>query len=135
MIFPKWLKVFGDASYRGDCPGEGAEQAAFFSILRQRHPETWGKLALHPKNEGKRVGGGFRMLEKDKALGLVAGAPDIVLPMGFVCELKRLDHTKSKWQDVQLDYLYAHQKLGGFACVALGHEAALAAFEAWLATR
>lgn len=132
MKFPDWLPVFGDKTIRCDCPGEAAEQAAFFNYIRTQYPDTWGALALHPKNEGKRSGAGFHALAKDKALGMTPGAPDIVIPLGFACELKRLDHTKSKWQDGQLDYLHTHQKLGGFACVALGHKAAIEAFEHWL---
>lgn len=131
MKFPPWLKVFGDTSYRGDCPSETSEQAAFFRIIRRDYPTTWGVIALHPKNEGRRRGAAFRVLDKDKALGMTPGASDIIIPVGFVCELKRLDHTKSTWQDKQLEYLEAHHMAGGFACVALGHEAALFALRAW----
>lgn len=135
MKFPDFLRVYGDTSFRGNCPPESAEQITFFSQLRKRYPDTWGKLALHPKNEEKRSGKQFQQLARDKAMGLSPGASDIVIPMGFCCEMKRADHTKSKWQKGQQDYLKAVHDAGGFACVALGWEAAMEAFEEWLEQR
>lgn len=134
MRFPQWLKVYGETSYRGDCPKEGAEQITFFAELRRAHPDTWGVLALHPKNEMKRKGRQFRQLEIDKAMGLSAGASDIIIPgaPAFVCELKRLDHTKSTWQPGQIEYLEAAHSAGAFACAALGWQAAMTAFSDWL---
>jgi len=135
MKFPEWLKVYGDTSFRGECPPESAEQITFFAELRRRYPDTYGKLALHPKNEEKRKGKQFNRLAMDKALGMTPGASDIIIPLGFACEMKRHDHTKSKWQPGQLEYLKAVHDAGGFACVALGWEGAWEAFEAWLAHR
>ena len=135
MKFPPNIPVYGDTSFRGDCPSETAEQVAFFNKLRREYPDTWGKLALHPKNEGKRSGAQFQQLAKDKAMGMSPGAPDIVIPPGFCCEMKRRDHTKSSWQPGQVEYLEAVQSAGGFACVALGWEGAWQALQAWLASR
>ena len=135
MQFPEWLKVYGDTSYRGDCPPESAEQITFFAELRRRYPDTYGKLALHPKNEERRKGKQFNRLAMDKALGMTPGASDIIIPLGFACEMKRQDNTKSKWQPGQLEYLKAVHDAGGFACVALGWKGAWEAFEAWLAHR
>ena len=135
MQFPEWLKVYGDTSYRGDCPPESAEQITFFAELRRSYPDTYGKLALHPKNEEKRKGKQFNRLAMDKALGMTPGASDIIIPLGFACEMKRQDNTKSKWQPGQLEYLKAVHDAGGFACVALGWKGAWEAFEAWLAHR
>lgn len=134
MKFPEFLRVFGDTTYRGDCPLEGAEQATFFAQLRKAHPDTYGVLALHPKNEGKRKGAQFQQLARDKALGLSPGAADTVIPgsPAFVCEIKRLDHTKCKWQKGQQEYLKAAQDTGSFACVALGWQAAMQALNEWL---
>lgn len=134
MQFPEWLKVFGDADFRGQCHQESAEQITFFGQLRAKYPDTLGVLALHPKNEEKRKGRDFQKLARDKAMGLSPGASDIVIPgsPAFVCEMKREDHTKSKWQPGQLTYLEAAHKQGAFVCVALGWEAALEAVEAWL---
>lgn len=125
-----WLKVYGDISYRGKCPQEGAEQITFFSKLRKEWPQ-YGELAIHPKNEGKRTGKDFMQLDRDKALGLVAGASDIIIPLGFACEMKRRDHTQSTWQKGQVEYLKGVYDMGGFACVALGWEAAWEAFNEW----
>ena len=135
MQFPEWLKVYGDVNFRGQCPPESAEQITFFAELRRRYPDTYGKLALHPKNEEKRKGKQFNRLAMDKALGMTPGASDIIIPLGFACEMKRQDHTKSKWQPGQVDYLEAVHDAGGFACVALGWEGAWEALEAWLAHR
>lgn len=134
MKIPDWLPCYGDRNYRGECPKEGAEQVTFFNKLRKEYPETWGRLAIHPKNEEKRSGPKFRQLERDKAMGLSTGASDIIIPgkPSFVCEMKRKDHTQSKWEPDQLPYLEAAHKVGSFACVALGWEGAWQAFEEWL---
>lgn len=133
MKFPEGLQVFGDATYRGECPLEEAEQATFFSQLRKLHPDTYGRLAMHPKNEGKRRGAQFAQLARDKALGMTKSAPDVVLPGAptLLIEIKRQDHTQSKWQDGQVEYLQTAQSLGCFVAVALGWEGAMEAFELW----
>lgn len=130
MKFPDTLNVYGDQSYRGPCPTENAEQITFFNVLRRDYPQL-GKIALHIKNEGKR---NIHQAIRDKAEGMVTGASDIVIPgkPSFVCELKRLDHTKSVWQPGQQDYLEECQIRGSFVCVALGHKAALSAVDFWL---
>lgn len=133
MKLPSDIPVYGDPAFRGDCPKEAVEQITFFGELRRRHPDTLGILAIHPKNEEKRSGAKFGQLARDKAMGLSPGASDIIIPgsPSFVCELKRADHTKCKWQDGQLEYLRAAQEEGAFACVALGWEAAIQAVEDW----
>lgn len=134
MNFPNWLDVYGDASYRGECPQEGAEQVTFFSRLRREYPDTLGKIALHPKNEAKRTHGQAMV---QKAEGMASGASDIIIPgaPSFVCELKRRDHTKSTWQQDQLPYLAAAKEQGSFVCVALGCDAAWEALHQWIAAR
>ena len=131
MKFPDWLKVYGDKCFREDCPREEIEQITFFSELKKRYPELW-EISIHPKNEGLLIKGQFQQMNKDKAMGLRKGAPDIIIPIGFACELKRQDHTKSSWQKGQQEYLKQFQELGGFACVALGHEAAIKAVTEWI---
>jgi hypothetical protein len=133
MKFPEWLKVYGAQNFRGDCPQETPEQIAFFRVARADFPGV-GDIAIHPKNEAKRKGKDFRVLQKDKALGMTKGASDIIIPgsPSFVCELKRKDHTKSKWQDGQAEYLELCKNNGSFVCVALGHEAALEALKEWI---
>lgn len=126
--------MFGDQTFRGKCPPESVEQITFFNYLRGEYPETWGALALHPRNEQQLRGGQFRGMIKQKAEGMTPGASDIVIParVPFVCEMKRQDHTKSKWQAGQIVYLEAAQDAGAFACVALGWIGAREALEAWL---
>lgn len=133
MKLPDWLTVYGDTSWRGECPKEHVEQASFFSKLRREYPDTWGVLAVHPRNEAQLRGGQFGALARHKAEGMTPGASDIIIPgnPAFVCEMKRRDISKSKWQDGQQDYLAAAHQAGCFTCVALGAHAAWEAFQDW----
>lgn len=128
------VPIYGDVKWRGKCPLEEVEQASFFSRLRREYPDTWGNLAVHPRNEGQLRGGQFRAIIKHKSEGMSPGAADIIIPgsPAFICEMKRQDITKSKWQDGQQAYLAAAQNAGCFSCVALGAVAAWQAFEEWL---
>lgn len=134
-IFAAGITIFGDTSFRGDCPVETAEQVTFFNRLRREYPETWGALALHPRNEQQLRGGQHRGMIRQKAEGMTPGASDVIIParVAFVCEIKRADHTKSTMQDGQLPYLIAARAAGAFACIALGHAGAWAAVQEWLA--
>lgn len=123
MKFPPWLEVVGDQSYRGECPSETAELVTFFAVLRRELPE-YGRIAIHPRNEGQRK---HWQAAREKAEGMTPGAADIVIPCcpPMVIELKRRDHTKCKWEDGQQEYLAQAQTLGARVCVALGWEAAI----------
>lgn len=121
MRFPGWIKVYGDKSYRGECRDEESEQIDCFNWMMFNHPDLH-RIAIHPKNEGKKSWGQIRF---DKLTGSInTGASDIIIPASppFVCELKRVDHTKSRWQPKQLDYLETCKNEGAFVCVALGFE-------------
>lgn len=126
--------VFGNRQFRGACPLESMEQITFFNKLRSDYPETWGALALHPRNEQQLRGGQFRGMIKQKAEGMTPGASDVIIPgrLAFVCEIKRQDHTKSKWQPGQIEYLTAAHEAGAFACLGIGWQGAWEAFETWL---
>ena len=128
------IPVYGDQTYRGKCPKEATEQASFFAKLRREYPDTFGRIALHPRNEGLLINGQFQAVVKHQLEGMAKGAADVVIPgkRTFVCELKRRDHTLSKWQDGQIAYLEAAASAGAFVCVALGAAAAWEAFEDWL---
>lgn len=128
------VKVYGDDTFRGDCHLEEVEQASFFSRLRREYPDTLGLIALHPRNEGLLLNGQFSSVIKKQIEGMAKGASDIVIPgiPSFVCEIKRLDHTKSRWQDGQVPYLNAAHAAGSFSCVALGAAAAWEALEDWI---
>jgi len=130
MKLPDWLPVFGDMDYREDKPpSEALEQVTFFGVLRREYPDL-ASAAVHIRNEGKRS---HRETLKQKAEGLNTGASDIIIPgnPSFVCEMKRIDHTKSKISQDQLDYLLSAKDNGSFICVALGYKAALQAVEEW----
>ena len=133
MKFHTDIPLYGDATFRGKCPKEEVEQASFFSRLRREYPDTFGLIAIHPRNEGLVSKGQFSAMIRHKAEGMTPGASDIIIPgsPSFVCELKRQDHTQSKWQDGQQAYLVAAANAGAFVCVALGAVAAWEAFNVW----
>ena len=133
MKIPEFLQAYGDKTFRGKCPTETAEQVTFFARLRRQFPDTWGRIAIHPRNEGKRH---YQQTARQKAEGMTPGASDIVIPgnPSFVCELKRRDHTASRWQDGQVEYLEQAHSAGAFVCVAFGCDAAWEAFHEWLET-
>jgi len=131
MRFPDWINVYGDKKYRGHCPPELAEQITFFQALQLLYPSLH-RIAIHPRNEGKRT---YQQARRHRLEGaLNSGAADIIIPAGqsFVCEMKRRDHTKSRWQKGQQEYLEAAHNAGAFVCVALGADAALEALEDFL---
>lgn len=133
MKFPDWLPVVGDMTYRGECPREDAELITFFNELQRLRPDLYA-VAIHPDNEGLVFGAGHLHHARQKAKGAVRkGAADIIIigSPAFVCELKRRDHTLCRWQDGQLDFLQASLARGAFACVALGHDAAIEAVKKW----
>ncbi len=130
MKFPSWLTVYGDLAYRGLSLPESNEQITFFAELDRLYPDI-AQIAVHVRNEGKRTPG---QVIRHKLEGMNTGAADIIIPgaLSFVCELKRSNHTLSKWEPDQLAYLKACFDNGAFVCVALGYVAALQALEDWL---
>ena len=126
---PPEIPVFGDASYRGDCPLETAEQISFLSMLRKEFPDL-AEIAVHIRNEGKRS---KRQGAQQKQEGMNTGASDIVIPCcpPMLIELKRRDHTQSSLGAKQLPYLVRSHRLGAFACVALGAIGAMEAVRKW----
>ena len=129
---PPQIPVFGDTTFRGDCPKEAAEQVSFLSLLKSEFPEL-SKIAVHIRNEGKRS---KRQGAQHKLEGMNAGASDIVIPCcpPILIELKRRDHTLSSTSTKQLDYLINSQEQGAFACYALGAIGAIQAVRAWHTT-
>ena len=133
MILPPKIPVYGDPKWRGKCPKEAVEQISWFNRIRQEHPDTWGLLAVHVRNEGLLEKGQFSAIRKHKLEGMVTGCVDIMIPGRpcLVLEMKRQDRTKSVLSDDQLVYLVAAQNAGAFACIALGAVGAWDAFEVW----
>lgn len=130
MRFPDWLDVRGDTTYRGPCPLEQMEQITLVNRVRSKWPDTLGKVLVHVRNEGKRTRG---QAHYHKAEGMTSGACDVFIPgcPALLIELKRRDHTKSRWQPDQLEYMEAAQVMGAFVCVALGADAAMRAIADW----
>ncbi len=134
MKIPPHIRTYGNMDFRGECPKEDAELITFFNQLKLNYPDLYD-VAIHPDNERLITGTGFNAQSRQKAKGAIKkGAADIIIvgSPSFVCEMKRQDHTKSKWQDGQLEFLEASQKRGAFVCVALGYEAALQAVDYWV---
>ena len=128
MKFPKHIPVYGDKSFRGECPKEVEEQRTAIKEIRDRWPDTLGRLVVHPRNEGKRD---YRQHTREFLDGLTAGASDIIIPgsPSLVIELKRRDHTLSRLSDKELIYLLAAKDGGSHAVIALGWEAAIEAVD------
>lgn len=121
MKLPSWLPSYGDTAYRGDCPKEDAELITAINWIRREYPASLGLLTVHIENEGKRT---MAQAQMAKAKGLLAGAVDILIlttpPMAL--EMKRQDHTQSRWQKGQLEFLEAAHKHGAFVGVCFGAE-------------
>lgn len=128
------IQIYGDTTYRGKCPRESVEQITFISWVRREYSDSYGATIFHAKNEGKLVNGQFQLITKDKAMGMAIGCADIHCPgvPSFCMELKRKDHTKSVIRQEQINYLLTAEQAGAFVCVALGHEAAIEAFQEWI---
>lgn len=121
------FKTYGETT-KEPCPSEQYEMASFFNRLRAEYPDSWGKVAIHVRNEGKRTFGQVQRTRFEG--GFVKGASDISIPgsPSFICEMKSRSHT-ARLSKEQIEYLTAAQKLGAFVCVALGAKAAWQAFE------
>lgn len=126
------LRIYGNLDFRDKkCPREAIEQITFFNWVRREYPNTYGKIATHIRNEGKKT---VQQQMRHKAEGMTTGASDIMIPakIPFICELKRQDRTLCAISNEQIEYLKTAQELGAFCCVALGFEAAKEAFLEWL---
>lgn len=125
------IPIYGAPLEYGKCLLETHEQASFFNRLRSEYPDTWGRLGIHVRNEGKRTHWEIRKIKAEG--GFIAGSPDIVIPgvPPFLCEMKARSKA-SKTTDEQIAYLQTAREQGAFACFAYGAEAAWQAFEEWL---
>ena len=123
------IKVYGDLTHRDTkCPREDEEQKTIVNQVRKRYPEL---LFTSVKNEGKKT---TSQSDYDKAMGLTAGVSDLVFfgNPTLCLEVKRKDHTKSKWQPMQESFLIKAKEQGAMACVCFGWEAGMDAVEDWL---
>jgi len=133
MKIPDSIPLYGNPDFRGKCPKEDQEQISAINRIRQLHPDTFGPLVFHPRNEQQLKGGQFSAMIKHKAEGLTPGVPDLVIPgmPSLIVEIKRCDRTLSSISDEQIDYLEKAIEMGAFAVVALGAVAAIEAFDKW----
>ena len=124
---PESIRIYG-APIKGCKVPESAHMVTFFNTLRREYPE-YAKCCLHIRNEGKRT---RQQIEREKAEGFLTGAADIILvgKPSFVCEMKS-QSSSAKISQEQIEFLLAAQSLGAFACIALGHKAAIEAFKDW----
>ena len=77
MKFHRDMIVYGDMDYRGECPSETLEQVTFFARLRTNWPDSWGRIAVHIRNEGQRT---YMQAARQKAEGMTKGASDVMIP-------------------------------------------------------
>ena len=126
-LIPESIRIYG-APIKGCKVPESAHMITFFNTLRREYPEH-AKCCLHIRNEGKRT---RQQIEKEKAEGFITGAADIILVgnPSFVCEMKS-QSPSAKISQEQIDFLLSAQSLGAFSCIALGHKAAIEAFNDW----
>lgn len=135
MKFHPNTKVYGDLSYRGKCSlKEDTDVMSIVNQVRIRYPDV---IVLHIKNEGLRSGKDFQQLNKDKAMGFIQGASDLVFfgNPTLVMEVKKQNHMKSQWKPNQEEFLHRAERNGCMAVVALGAAAGLEAVEDWMKLR
>lgn len=130
------IPVYGDWDYRGDCPVEDGDLASFFAWVRHQYPK-YQHLIFHPENEWKpgKSGGSYAHYASKIAKGMVPRMGDVVcLPIAksapaFICELKRLDVSKSLQSRKRKEHfleqivlLESQKQHGNFACLAFGFD-------------
>lgn len=136
------IRVFGDLSFRGDCPKEDTDLIGFFSWVRYHYPEYSCNI-FHVANEfnpnEKKSSFGFH--SSSLAKGRVNGICDVIcIPISeehssFCCELKRRDISKSlsskkrkEHFNLQVEILKKQMIFGNYCCIALGLDAIKKAF-------
>ena len=127
-INPK-IRVYGDLLYRNkSCATESQEQLTLINQVRKHYPDL---VFTSVKNEGKRT---KQQIDDDKAMGLRTGVSDLIFfgSPTLCLEMKRQDHTLSKWQPEQEPFLIAAQEQGAISCVCFGWQAAMEAVEDWI---
>lgn len=129
MIIDKRIRCYGDLNHRNHkAPKEDQEAQTLVNQVRKKYPHV---LFMHIKNEGKKT---KAQADFDRSMGMMAGASDFIFlgvpPMAL--ELKRQDHTLSKWQPKQQEFLIAAQEQGMFTAVCFGWQAGMEAIEDWL---
>lgn len=104
--------------------------ATFFNRLSRDKPDLF-RIAIHIRNEGKRSHGQVMMMKLEG--GFVKGASDVIIPGSptFVMEMKSRAKT-ARLSLEQKEYLISASKMGAFACVALGCDAAWQALQVWI---
>ena len=126
------IKIIKPNEFPKDAPSESVEQITFFNQLRKLHPEI-AKVAIHGKNEGKRT---VKQIAKDKAEGLVKGAPDIFIAGNptLLIELKKRSK-RARVSDEQINFLESASNLGADCYICYGWESAWKALQEWIAGR
>jgi hypothetical protein len=135
------IEIVGDAGFRGDCKQEDADLASFFAWVRFTYPQ-YVNFIFHAETEFNPTSAtSYAYHAKSKAKGRLDGIADIIcLPISkgapaFMCELKRVDISKSLTSKKRKEHFYkqililsSQQEAGNIAIVALGFESAKYAF-------
>lgn len=129
MNTPQWLPKFGNLPRSKDNPHEDYVLSSLIARIRKDYPNSYGLVAFHVKNEGKRTG---QQIKIDKLKGLTKGVSDlIIIGNPTLClEIKR--DNSCQFEDGQLAFLEQAHKSGSFACLAIGYHGCIQAFEYWL---
>jgi len=139
------IEIYGDPSYRGDCPLEDSDLASFFAWVRYNYPQ-YESLIFHCETEfNPTSASSYAYHTKSKAKGRLDGIADIVcLPVssgapGLLCELERMDISKSLASKKRKEHFYkqvsilsSQKSFGNIAIVALGLEATKTAFKEYI---
>lgn len=126
------VRIFGDLNYRNKkCPQEATEQQTVINQVRIHYPFL---VYTSIKNEDKRTSAQMKL---EQSMGFRAGVSDLVFfgNPTLCIEMKRQDHTMSKWQPEQQPFLIEAQAQGAMTCVCFGWQAAMQAIEEWLSIR
>ena len=107
---------------------ETAEHLTFVSYIHNHYPCL---PLVHIKTRALSLGDRLSLTRAWEAL--CKGASDIIIlhKVPFVMEIKRKDLSRSVVSDDQIEFLNNCDSLGCFTCIALGHQAAIAAFNEW----
>ena len=114
-----------DTKPKGRVPTEAVEQTMFVQRFHLTWPDT---IIFHVPNEG-RASIGWRL--KQKRLGLISGAPDLIVldPVGefhgLLIEMKRSNGVASNLSDNQKLFLTEASDKGYFSAVCFGADAAM----------
>lgn len=119
-----------DSGYRGECPSEMVEQINSVGWLEKHYPDRWPLIFHYPAEVKAKP----QYMAIRRKCGVKPGISDII-DFGAIrgaFELKRLDKTKSKVSNEQIEFLESVDASGGFAAIVYGYEQFLLAYSEYI---